>query len=104
MFLENKATQIRKMLLGSLLLAKDAWKDTLFGTPERLRVLKTVEDAKRNSSTRCRTVIYGCSSPFRSRRAHGLVSFGMMPHCPGGLRSGVHTPDQAHPRHCQIDC
>ena len=45
MFLEIKAEQIRKMLLGSLLLAKDAWKDALLGTPEGLRVLKTVEDA-----------------------------------------------------------
>ena len=45
MFLEIKATQIRKMLLGSLLLAKDAWKDALQRTPEGLRVLKTVEEA-----------------------------------------------------------
>ena len=45
MFLEIKAEQIRKMLLGSLLLAKDAWKDALQRTPEGLRVLKTVEEA-----------------------------------------------------------
>lgn len=45
MFLEIKAEQIRKMLLGSLLLAKDAWEDTLLRTPEGLRVLKTVEEA-----------------------------------------------------------
>jgi hypothetical protein len=45
MFLEIKAEQIRKMLLGSLLLAKDAWKDALLGTPEGLRVLETVEEA-----------------------------------------------------------
>ncbi len=45
-FLEIKATQIRKLLLGSLLLAKDAWKDALLGTPEGLRVLKTVEEAE----------------------------------------------------------
>ena len=45
MFLEIKAEQIRKMLLGSLLLAKDAWRDALLGTPEGLRVLKTVEEA-----------------------------------------------------------
>lgn len=45
MFLEIKAEQIRKMLLGSLLLTKDAWKDALLGTPEGLRVLKTVEEA-----------------------------------------------------------
>jgi len=46
MLLEVKATQIRKMLLGSLLLAKDAWKDALFGTPEGLRVLETLEEAE----------------------------------------------------------
>jgi hypothetical protein len=46
MLLEIKATQIRKMLLGSLLLAKDAWQDALFGTTEGLRVLKTVEEAE----------------------------------------------------------
>ncbi len=45
LFLEIKAGQIRKMLLGSLLLAKDAWKDALHGTPEGLLVLKTVEEA-----------------------------------------------------------
>ncbi len=45
LFLEIKAEQIRKMLLGSLLLAKDAWKDALLRTPEGLRVLKTVDDA-----------------------------------------------------------
>ena len=45
MFLEIKAEQIRKMLMGSLLLAKDAWKDTLHGTPEGLRILQTVEEA-----------------------------------------------------------
>ncbi len=44
-FLEIKAEQIRKMLLGSLLLAKDAWKDALLRTPEGLRVLKTVDEA-----------------------------------------------------------
>ena len=45
LFLEIKAEQIRKMLLGSLLLAKDAWKDALLRTPGGLRVLKTVDDA-----------------------------------------------------------
>ena len=45
MFLEIKAEQIRKMLLGSLLLAKDTWKDVLLGTPEGLRVLETVDEA-----------------------------------------------------------
>jgi hypothetical protein len=46
MFLENKATQIRKLLLGSLLLAKDIWKDELHKTPEGLDVLKTVSEAE----------------------------------------------------------
>ncbi len=45
LFLEIKAQQIRKMLLGSLLLAKDAWKDSLLSTPEGHRVLKIVEEA-----------------------------------------------------------
>ncbi len=45
MFLEIKAEQIRKMLLGSLLLAKDTWKDVLLGTPEGLHVLKTIDEA-----------------------------------------------------------
>ena len=45
MFLEIKAEQIRKMLLGSLLLAKDAWQDALLRTPEGLRVLETVDEA-----------------------------------------------------------
>ncbi len=45
MFLEIKAEQIRKMLLGSLLLAKDAWNNTLLRTPEGLRVLKTIDEA-----------------------------------------------------------
>ncbi len=44
--LEIKATRIRKLLLGALLLAKDAWRDALLGTPEGLRVLKTVEEAE----------------------------------------------------------
>ena len=45
-FLEIKATQVRKLLLGSLLLAKNAWKDALLGTPDGLRVLKTIEEAE----------------------------------------------------------
>lgn len=44
-FLEIKAEQIRKMLLGSLLLAKDAWKDALLRTPEGFSVLKTIDEA-----------------------------------------------------------
>jgi hypothetical protein len=46
MFLENKAAQIRKLLLGSLLLAKNAWKDELLRTPQGLDVMKTIEEAE----------------------------------------------------------
>ncbi len=45
LFLEIKTAQIRKLLLGSLLLAKDAWRDALLRTPEGLRILETVEEA-----------------------------------------------------------
>lgn len=46
MILENKAAQIRKLLFGSLLLAKDAWKDELFGSPDGLDVMRTMEEAE----------------------------------------------------------
>lgn len=46
MILENKATQIRKLLLGSLLLAKDTWEDELLSTPKGLDVIKTMEEAE----------------------------------------------------------
>jgi hypothetical protein len=46
MFLENKAAQIRKLLLGSLLLAKNAWRDELLRTPQGLDVMKTIEEAE----------------------------------------------------------
>ena len=46
MFLENKAAQIRKLLLGSLLLGKNAWKDQLLRTPQGLDVIKTIEEAE----------------------------------------------------------
>jgi hypothetical protein len=46
MILENKASQIRKLMLGSLLLAKDTWKDELLSTPKGLDVLKIIEDAE----------------------------------------------------------
>jgi hypothetical protein len=46
MFLENKTAQIRKLLLGSLLLAKNAWKDELLRTPQGLDVMKTIEEAE----------------------------------------------------------
>ena len=46
MILENKAAQIRKLLLGSLLLAKDAWKDDLLSSPRGLDVMRTMEEAE----------------------------------------------------------
>jgi len=44
--LENKAIQIRKLLLGLLLLAKDTWKYELLSTPKGLDVMKTMEEAE----------------------------------------------------------
>jgi len=44
--LENKAAQIRKLLLGSLLLAKDTWKEELLRSPRGLDVMKTMEEAE----------------------------------------------------------
>lgn len=46
MILENKAAQIRKLLFGSVLLAKDAWKEELLSSPEGLEVMRTVEEAE----------------------------------------------------------
>ncbi len=46
MILEHKATQIRKLLLGALLLAKDTWKDELLSSPEGLDVTGTIEEAE----------------------------------------------------------
>ena len=46
MILQNKATQIRKLLLGALLLAKHTWKDELLSTPKGLDVMKTMEEAE----------------------------------------------------------
>lgn len=46
MILEDKATQIRKLLLGSLLLSKDTWKDELLRTPQGRDVMKTMEEAE----------------------------------------------------------
>ncbi len=46
MILENKATQIRKLLLGSLLLAKDTWKKELLSTPRGLDALRTIEETE----------------------------------------------------------
>ena len=50
MFLEIKAAQIRKLLLGSLLLAKNSWMDKLLLNPQGLVVIKTIEDAEEESS------------------------------------------------------
>jgi len=43
---ENKATEIRKLLLGSLLLAKGVWKDDLERKPAGLEVLRAIEEAE----------------------------------------------------------
>jgi hypothetical protein len=45
-FLENKAAQIRKLLLGSLLLGKNTWKNELLRTSQGLDVMKTIEEAE----------------------------------------------------------
>jgi hypothetical protein len=46
MILENKAAQIRKLMLGSLLLAKDTWKDELLSSPKGLDVMRPIEEAE----------------------------------------------------------
>lgn len=46
MILQNKAAQIRKLLLGAILLAKNSWKDELLSTPKGLDVMKTIEEAE----------------------------------------------------------
>jgi len=46
MFLEHKAARIRKLLLGSLLLGKNAWKNELLRTTQGLDVMKTIEEAE----------------------------------------------------------
>ncbi len=43
---ENKATEIRKLLLGSLLLAKVVWKEDLEQKPAGLEVLRVIEEAE----------------------------------------------------------
>lgn len=43
---ENKATEIRKQLLGALLLAKGVWKDDLEQKPAGLEVLRAIEEAE----------------------------------------------------------
>jgi hypothetical protein len=44
--IENKATEIRKILLEALLLAKDIWKDELEQNQEGIEVIKTMEQAE----------------------------------------------------------
>lgn len=46
MILENKAAQIRKLLFGSLLLAKDTWMDDLLSSPEGLDIMRAMEQAE----------------------------------------------------------
>jgi len=46
MILENKAAQIRKLMLGSLLLAKDTWKDELLSSPKGLDIMRVMEEAE----------------------------------------------------------
>lgn len=44
--LENKAGEIRKTLLGVLLLAKNIWKDELVQLPEGIEIIETIEKAE----------------------------------------------------------
>jgi len=44
--LAHKASEIRKLLFGSLLLAKDTWKDELSRKPEGLKLLAATEKAE----------------------------------------------------------
>ncbi len=44
--LENKLTEIRKLSLGTLLLAKELWKDKLKQIGEGSEVVKAVEEAE----------------------------------------------------------
>jgi hypothetical protein len=44
--IENKAGEIRKILLGALLLAKDIWKDELEKEPEGSEVIQAMEEAE----------------------------------------------------------
>jgi hypothetical protein len=55
--LKNKATEIRKVLFGALLSAKDIWKDELEGTREGFEIIETIEKAEEafvNGSRTCR--------------------------------------------------
>jgi len=44
--LENKCSEIRKALLGTLLLAKDLYKDNLSKSREGEEIIKTLEEAE----------------------------------------------------------
>ncbi len=44
--LENKCTEIRKTLMGTLLLAKDLYKDKLPGSREGEEVIRVLEEAE----------------------------------------------------------
>jgi hypothetical protein len=52
MFLEIKAAQIRKLLLGSLLLGKKALRNELLRTSQGLDVMKTIEEAEEETIAR----------------------------------------------------
>ena len=45
--LENKATEIRKILFGTLSLAKDRWRDGLEQKQEGIEILKALEGAEK---------------------------------------------------------
>lgn len=44
--IEHKAAEARKLLLGAILLAKDAWKDELSRSEEGLRLVAEIEKAE----------------------------------------------------------
>lgn len=44
--LEHMATEIRKKLLGTLILAKVIWKDELVQKEEGMEIMKTIEEAE----------------------------------------------------------
>ncbi len=46
LILEHMATEIRKKLLGTLILAKVIWKDELVQKEEGMEIMKTIEEAE----------------------------------------------------------
>ncbi len=44
--LERKATEIRKMLFGALVIAKDSWRGDLLRTAEGLEIIEETENAE----------------------------------------------------------